>query len=96
MTTLEEFKNWAILEEISWRQKSKEICLKEGDKNTGFFHRMTNSHKRQNQIRKIKINGAWTIEKRALRQNIVNAFKNLLMDKGDWRANFNGLVFSKA
>ena len=56
---------------------------------------MTNSHKKQSQIRKLKINGVWTIEKRTLRQNIVNAFKYLLTDKGDWIANFNGLVFSK-
>ena len=55
---------------------------------------MANSHERYNQIRKLKINGVWAIEKRALRQNIVNAFKDLLTDKRDWRANFDGLIFS--
>ena len=80
---------------ISWRQKSREIWLKEGDKNIGFFHTMTNSHKRQSQIRKLRINGVWFTKKIALRQNIANAFKDLLTDTGDWGATFDKLTFSK-
>ncbi|RVW87919.1 DNA-repair protein XRCC1 [Vitis vinifera] len=55
----EEFTKWALMEEISWRQKSRETWLKEGDKNTGFFHKMANSNKMRNCLKKIKVNGGW-------------------------------------
>ncbi|XP_030924785.1 uncharacterized protein LOC115951776 [Quercus lobata] len=47
----------ASLEEISWRQKSKALFIKEGDNNTQFFHRIANSHSRTNQIRGVEVDG---------------------------------------
>ena len=52
-----DFEKWVLMEEISWRQKSREVWLRKGDRNTGFFHRMANSHRRRNCLSKIKING---------------------------------------
>ena len=52
----EEYKKWVLLEEITWRQKSREVWLKEGDRNTGFFYKMVNARKRRNNVDKIRIN----------------------------------------
>ena len=95
MTALEEFKKWSLMEETSWRQKSREIWLKEGDRNTGFFHRMANSHKKSNTIEMIRIGGEWLEGDGEVRTGIVNAFKTLLSDPGFWRASPEGLDFSR-
>ena len=45
------------LEEISWRQKSRMLCIKEGDNNTKFFHKMANTHKRYYQLSFLEVDG---------------------------------------
>ena len=52
-----EYKKWVLLEEMTWRQKSRKMWLKEGDRNMRFFHRMANAHKRRNSVDQIRING---------------------------------------
>ena len=82
MEATEGFKRWAMLEETSLRQKSRELWPREGDRNTGFFHRMENSHKRGNYIMKLRINGILITEEEELKQGIVDGFKCLLSDQG--------------
>ena len=94
-SVVEEYKKWVVLEETYRRQKSREIWLKEGDKNISFFHGMVNSHRRRNTISLLYINSELVREEEALRQGITNAFENLLSYSGDWRANLAGLNFSK-
>ena len=89
----EAYKKWVLLEEINWRWKSRELWLKEGDRNTGFFHRMANAHLRKNALVKIKINGDWISGEQEIREGVVTAFKSLLNESMGWRANIEGLPF---
>ena len=63
-----------LREEISWKQKSREVWLKEGDNNTIFFHRMANAHSRINWLFKLKVNGSWHTEENDLKNSVVGAF----------------------
>ncbi|RVW77230.1 putative ribonuclease H protein [Vitis vinifera] len=66
----EMYKKWVLLEETSWRQKSREIWLKEGDRNTRFFHQMANAHRRRNQMNRVKVNGRWYNEEREIKEAV--------------------------
>ncbi|KAG5568630.1 hypothetical protein H5410_064360 [Solanum commersonii] len=41
-----EFEDIVRHEEIAWRQRSRTLWLKQGDRNTIFFHKTANAHKR--------------------------------------------------
>ena len=47
----------ASLEEISLRQKSRVLWFKEGNNNSKFFHRMANSHRRNNYLGNLEVDG---------------------------------------
>ena len=74
------------MEEAHWRQHSREIWLREGDRNTGFFHRMASAHKRNNALDRIKVNGEWIVEEQEVREEVVNSFQQMLSEDMDWKA----------
>ena len=89
----EDFKRWVLLEEKYWRQKYRELWLREGDKNIGFFNRMANAHFSHNSSTRIKINGGWLIKDQEIREGVVNAFHFFLADELEWRVEIDGLPF---
>jgi hypothetical protein len=59
-----------LLEEISWRQKSRATWFKEGDKNSKFFHSVANSHRQNNTIRQLYIDGELSSNQEAIKAQI--------------------------
>jgi len=54
-TLLMDYEEHLKNEELAWRQRSRALWLKEGDKNTKFFHKVANAHKRSNNIAQLMI-----------------------------------------
>ena len=77
----ETYKKGVLLEESHWRQLSRELRLKEGDRNTCFFQWMANANRRYNSLDRIKINEVWMTEDQGVREGIVNAYQQLLSEE---------------
>ena len=61
-----------------WRQRSKQLWLQSGDKNTKFFHASASTRRRNNQINRLKDEeGKWVEWERGLPELICNHFRNL-------------------
>ena len=64
-TLMQELMQWEKKEEILWQQKSRKLWLKEGDRNTSFFHKSTIQNHQQNQISRLKSLIGQVIEKQS-------------------------------
>ena len=56
-----------------------------------FFHKMANAHRRRNNVNKIRINGVWILEENEIKEGVVNVFRSLLSNPGDWHPPLSGL-----
>ena len=88
-----EWEKNSLLEEISWRQKSRVTWLREGDKNTKYFHSVANSHRRNNSIRQIDIDGNLSTSQDAIKNHICSFYRNLYMEEFHCRPMLDGLYF---
>uniref|UniRef100_A0A803Q5L9 CCHC-type domain-containing protein n=1 Tax=Cannabis sativa TaxID=3483 RepID=A0A803Q5L9_CANSA len=67
-----------IQKEVFWRQRSKQVWLKEGDQNSKYFHAMATSRKRNNSIKRLQNDqGIWIDWENNLPSLMVDYFNNL-------------------
>ncbi|XP_059664284.1 uncharacterized protein LOC132310062 [Cornus florida] len=88
-----EFTEIAIMEEISWRQKSRALWLKEGDRNTKIFHRLANAHRRGNHTGRIRVEGVIFCKEEEICKGFSEFFENSFTESIEWRPLLEGLQF---
>lgn len=92
--TQKEFGHVARIKEINFRQKSRYLWLKDGYRNTSFFHRMENVHRRVNQIGRLRVNGVVLSSTDEITGAIVDFCEYLFRpDGGVWRPTLDGIPF---
>ncbi|XP_074356438.1 uncharacterized protein LOC141696155 [Apium graveolens] len=63
--------------EIFWRQRSKQLWLHSGDKNSRYFHASTSVHRRNNQMHRLKNGGGTLVEwEDGLAEHITEYYKH--------------------
>ena len=67
-------------EEMFWRQHSRKVFIKEGDRNTKFFHVTTLKHRMANRISRLKIVEGTTDDEVIIQREAMNFFKYLLQE----------------
>ncbi|KAG5575491.1 hypothetical protein H5410_055625 [Solanum commersonii] len=80
-----EFEEVAKKEETAWRQRSRAVWLKQGDRNTSFFHKTANAHRRVNTIDKIKVRDELLTEPAEIQKEITEYYEKLYAETEDWR-----------
>ena len=84
----------ASLEETSWKQKSWALYVKEGDNNTRYFHRLANSHRNANHIKRIEVDGVLYEDESDVHSQLVLFYQGLYKETKVGRPTMDELVFA--
>jgi len=67
--------------------------LKEGDKNTKYFHWVANFHRRYNHVESLSINGSMSNNPIEIKEHIVHFYNKSYTKQCTWRLKVDGLSF---
>ncbi|KAK3199814.1 hypothetical protein Dsin_023229 [Dipteronia sinensis] len=81
-------------EEQKWRQKSRVKWLKEGDRNSKFFHMMADGRRRRNFIGDLTFNGVVVQNPKLIKEGVLNFFQDHFKNVNWQRPKINGLNFN--
>lgn len=84
---------WMKRKEMYWAQNSKISWLKDGDRNTKFFHIIASNKRRKNSIASIEVNGVCNDDIEKIKKEASNFFKNIFKEEYHNRPTFDGLEF---
>ena len=90
---MKDLENTLLCEEIYWRQKSRTLWLKEGDRNTRFFHKMANSYRRYNRVEVLRINCVLSDDHTEVKDHIVQFYQSLYSGRSTWRPRMDNQSF---
>ncbi|CAM8981011.1 unnamed protein product [Rhodiola kirilowii] len=79
-----ELDEWFLREELLWKQRSRADWLKEGDRNTRFFHQRASNRRKTNRIEKLKIGeDDWIYKEEEISEHIVRYFASIFSSSRD-------------
>jgi hypothetical protein len=82
-----------LMEEVSWRQKSRALWLRMGDKCMKVFHRMANSNRRKNSIDSLLVDGSLFTNQVEISEHIVQFYSNLCTEQSSWELMLDDFSF---
>lgn len=83
------------MKKISWRQKTREKWLKEGDRNAKYFHSLANFRRKNNYVEELIMNGVSIKGSEATREGAKSYFQKLFTEEEDVRPSLEGLDFKQ-